>query len=77
MVVFGDVDDRILIQTGIMEAVAVVAVTNDDTTNLSILATAKKLNPDIMTMARKNDLADDYLFKSANVNHILLHLKFW
>ena len=70
-VVFGDADDRdFLIQTGIMDAVAVVAVTNDDTTNLSILATAKKLNPDIMTMARENDLADDYLFKSANVNHI-------
>ena len=70
-VVFGDADDRdFLIQTGIMDAVAVVAVTNDDTTNLSILATAKKLNPGIMTMARENDLADDYLFKSANVNHI-------
>ncbi len=70
-VVFGDADDRdFLIQTGIMDAVAVVAVTNDDTTNLSILATAKKLNSNIMTMARENDLADDYLFKSANVNHI-------
>lgn len=70
-VVFGDADDRdFLIKTGIMDAVAVVAVTNDDTTNLSILATAKKLNPNIMTMARENDLADDYLFKSANVNHI-------
>ena len=68
---FGDADDRdFLIQTGIMDAVAVVAVTNDDTTNLSILATTKNLNPDIMTMARENDLADDYLFKSANVNHI-------
>ncbi len=70
-VVFGDADDRdFLIEVGIMKAVAIVAVTNDDTTNLSILATAKKLNPDIMTMARENDLADDFLFKSANVNHI-------
>ncbi len=70
-VVFGDADDRdFLIQVGIMEAVAIVAVTNDDTTNLSILATAKKLNPEIRTMARENDLADDFLFKSANVNHI-------
>lgn len=70
-VVFGDADDRdFLIQTGIMDAVSIVAVTNDDTTNLSILATAKKLNPNIMTMARENDLADDFLFKSANVNHI-------
>lgn len=70
-VVFGDADDRdFLIQVGIMEAVAIVAVTNDDTTNLSILATAKKLNPEIRTMARENDLADDFLFRSANVNHI-------
>ncbi len=70
-VVFGNADDRdFLLQTGIMEAVSIVAVTNDDTTNLSILATAKKLNPSIMTMARENDLADDFLFKSANVNHI-------
>lgn len=70
-VVFGDADDRdFLIQVGIMEAVAIVAVTNDDTTNLSILATAKKLNPEIRTMARENDLADDFLFRSSNVNHI-------
>ena len=70
-VVFGDADDRdFLIEVGIMNAVSIVAVTNDDTTNLSILATAKKLNPNIMTMARENDLADDFLFKSANVNHI-------
>ena len=70
-VVFGDADDRdFLLEVGLMNAVAIVAVTNDDTTNLSILATAKKLNPDIMTMARENDLADDFLFRSANVNHI-------
>lgn len=70
-VVFGDADDRdFLLEVGLMDAVAIVAVTNDDTTNLSILATAKKLNPDIMTMARENDLADDFLFRSANVNHI-------
>ena len=70
-VVFGNADDRdFLVQTGIIDAVSIVAVTNDDTTNLSILATAKKLNPSIMTMARENDLADDFLFKSANVNHI-------
>ena len=70
-VVFGDADDRdFLLEVGLMDAVAIVAVTNDDTTNLSILATAKKLNPNIMTMARENDLADDFLFKSANVNHI-------
>lgn len=70
-VIFGDADDRELLEDiGIKKAVAIIAATNDDTTNLSILATARKLNPTIMTMARENDLADDFLFKSAKVNHI-------
>ena len=70
-VTFGDADDRELLEEiGIKDAVVVIAATNDDTTNLSILATARKLNPNIITMARENDLADDFLFKSAKVNHI-------
>jgi voltage-gated potassium channel len=59
--VFGDADDKeLLINVGINQAVAIVAATDDDTTNLSILATAKKLNPLIMTIVRENDLADDF-----------------
>lgn len=70
-VTFGDADDRRLLEEiGIKDAVVVIAATNDDTTNLSILATARKLNLNIITMARENDLADDFLFKSAKVNHI-------
>ena len=70
-VTFGDADDRgLLEEIGIKDAVVVIAATNDDTTNLSILATARKLNPNIITMVRENDLADDFLFKSAKVNHI-------
>ena len=70
-VIFGDADDRELLEDiGIKDAVVIIAATNDDTTNLSILATARKLNPDIITMARENDLADDFLFRSAKVNHI-------
>ncbi|MDD2896197.1 MAG: NAD-binding protein [Aliarcobacter sp.] len=69
--VFGDADDKeLLIDIGVKDAVAIVAATNDDTTNLSILATAKKLNPMIMTIVRENDLADDFLFKNANIDHI-------
>ena len=70
-VIFGDADDRELLEDiGIKNAVVIIAATNDDTTNLSILATARKLNPDIITMSRENDLADDFLFRSAKVNHI-------
>ncbi|QKF67991.1 TrkA domain-containing protein [Arcobacter venerupis] len=69
--VFGDADDKeLLVNIGINQAVAIVAATDDDTTNLSILATAKKLNPLIMTIVRENDLADDFLFRNANIDHI-------
>lgn len=70
-IIFGDADDRELLENiGIKDAIAIIVTTNDDTTNLSILATARKLNPNIITMARENDLADDFLFKSAKINHI-------
>ena len=69
--VFGDADDKeVLLNVGINEAVAIVAATNDDTINLAILATAKKLNPNIVTIVRENDIVDDFLFKSANIDHI-------
>jgi Trk K+ transport system NAD-binding subunit len=69
--VFGNADDKeLLINVGIKDAVAIVAATDDDTTNLSILATAKKLNAKIVTIVRENDILDDFLFKNANINHI-------
>ncbi|WP_368030720.1 TrkA family potassium uptake protein [Arcobacter sp. s6] len=69
--VFGNADDKeLLINVGIKDAVTIIAATEDDTTNLSILATAKKLNPDIVTVVRENDILDDFLFKNANINHI-------
>ena len=69
--IFGNADDKeVLIDAGIKQAVVIAAVTDDDTTNLSILATAKKLNPNIVTIVRENEIADDFLFKNANINHI-------
>lgn len=69
--VFANADDKeILLDVGIKEAVVIAAVTDDDTTNLSILATAKKLNPEITTIVRENEIEDDFLFKNANINHI-------
>lgn len=68
---FGNADDKeLLINIGIENCVAIIAATNDDTTNLSILATAKKLNPDILTIVRENELEDDLIFKNAKINHI-------
>ena len=34
------------------------------------LATAKKLNPDIVTIVRENEITEDFLFRNANINHI-------
>ena len=69
--IFGNADDKeLLIDIGIKDARVIVAVTDDDTTNLSILATARKLNPKIITIVRENDITDDFLFRNANIDHI-------
>ena len=69
--IFASADDKeVLLEVGIKQAVVIAAVTNDDTTNLAILATAKKLNPKIVTIVRENEIEDDFLFKNANINHV-------
>ena len=75
-VVFGDGDDREkLLEAGIDKAAAVIAGTDDDTVNLSILATAKKVNPDIMTIARENEMEDFSIFANAKIDHIFMPSK--
>jgi Trk K+ transport system NAD-binding subunit len=70
-IIFGNADDKeLLVEVGVENASAIIAATNDDTTNLSILATAKKLNPNIVTIVRENELEDDFIFKQANISHI-------
>jgi len=72
-ITFGNADDKdILLNVGILDAVAIISATNDDTTNLSILATARKLNPKIMTIARENEMDDFSIFKSAKIDHIFM-----
>lgn len=73
---YADADDKdTLLEIGIKDAVAIIAATNNDTTNLSILATAKKLNPNIMTIVRENEMEDFSIFKSANIDHIFMPAK--
>lgn len=72
-ITFGNADDKeILTSVGIEDAVAIISATNDDTTNLSILATAKKLNPKIMTIARENEMEDFSIFENAKIDHIFM-----
>jgi len=74
--VMGDGDDKdLLIDAGIYESVVIIAGTNDDTINLSILATAKKLNKNIITMARENEMEDFSIFNHAKIDYIFMPSK--
>ncbi|WP_108064260.1 potassium channel family protein [Poseidonibacter lekithochrous] len=73
---FGNADDKeMLLSVGIENAAAIIATTNDDTINLSILATAKKLNSDILTIVRENEMEDFSIFQNANIDHIFMPAK--
>ena len=56
---------------GIDEAVGVVAGTDDDTNNLSIIFTAQELNPALFTVARQNRGSNADLFEAANVDLVM------
>lgn len=75
-VIIGDGDDKEMLKAlGIDACVAIIAGTNDDTTNLSILATAKKLNPKIITIARENELEDFSIFESSKIDAVFIPAK--
>lgn len=72
-IIKGNADDKeLLIEAGVQESSVIFALTNDDLTNLSILATAKKINPNITTVARENDIDDVSIFNNANIDHIFM-----
>ncbi len=74
--IVGDGDDKeMLSNAGTKDAVCIIAGTNNDTVNLSILATAKKLKPSIITMARENEVEEFSIFGHANVDHIIMPSK--
>jgi len=69
--IFGDAEDyKTLIKAGVKEAVAIISATKDDLINLTILLTAKKINPDIYTIGRENTLEDVTIFNSAKIDRI-------
>jgi len=69
--IFGDAEDhKALIDAGIKDAKAIISATKDDLINLTILLTAKKINPDIYTIGRENTLEDVTIFNSAKIDRI-------
>ncbi len=64
----GHADHQTLKKAGIESAVGIVAGTNHDTDNLSILLSARSLNPDIFLIARQNEHEDQVAFDAAQAN---------
>ncbi|MGJ8670269.1 MAG: potassium channel family protein [Oceanococcus sp.] len=64
-------DPEPLHEAGIESAVGVVAGTDDDADNLSIVMTAKQINPAIFRVARQNRRADSEIFDAANLELVM------
>lgn len=60
-----------LLQANILDAVGIIAGTDNDADNLSIIITARNLKPQLITVARQNLGANKPVFRAANVNMIM------
>jgi Trk K+ transport system NAD-binding subunit len=60
-----------LLEADIQDAVGVIAGTDNDANNLSILITARYLNPGLFTVARQNQQKKDPIFKAADIDLIM------
>ena len=72
-VIVGDASDgRVLTRAGVAHAVGLVAGTDNDTTNLSMLATARRINPGLFLAARQNRPTSAALFEAMRVDALLV-----
>ena len=62
---------KTLIEAGIKEASVVIAASNDDANNLSVLITAKQLNKKLVTIGRVSKEANHSLFVKAKCDYIM------
>ena len=60
-----------LLEAGIHHAVGIVAGTDDDANNLSILMTARDLRHDLFTVARQNETRNTALFRAARIDRVM------
>ena len=72
-VIVGDASDPgVLARADLASAVGLVAGTDNDTTNLSMLATARRLNPQLFLAARQNQPTSAALFETMQVDALLV-----
>ena len=71
--IVGDASDPdVLARADLPTAVGLVAGTDNDTTNLSMLATARRLNPELFLAARQNRPTSAALFEAMKVDALLV-----
>lgn len=72
-IVCGNAEDKHLLENiKIEEKKLAIIATNDDTTNLSIVSTIKRINSKAILIARENEIADFSIFSYAKIDHIFL-----
>jgi len=72
-IIFGNAEDKsCLTQANIKDTKLIIIGTNNDTTNLSISSTVKKLNKKTAIIARENELLDFSIFSHAKIDHIFI-----
>ena len=72
-IIHGNADDQLYLHSAnIEDAKLVIIATNNDTRNLSILSTIKKLNKDALIIARENEITDYSIFSQANIDHLYI-----
>jgi len=65
-------DKEVLLDAGIESASVLIAGTQNDIDNISILITAKKLNPNLYIIARENTMKEVSVFESVNANWLFM-----
>lgn len=71
--IYGDEEDmQTLLDLGVQNSACIIAATKNDLLNLTILNTARRLNPEIFTIARENALDDLNIFQASKINKIYI-----
>ncbi len=62
----------VLERARLRDAAGLVAATDNDTTNLSLIAAARRANPEMFVVARRNDQSNARLFAASGADYVLV-----
>jgi len=72
-IIYGNAEEKyILHKANIEKAQMLIIATQNDTINLSIISTVKKINKNIHIIVRENELSDFSIFQNAKINKIFI-----